>query len=227
MTDLMDALAKVNFLLNRPESLRAEIADMAVCRKYPRGNILFYHGDPASMLYLVVDGQIKISAIGEDGREVVVAMMRSADLCGLIAALDGGGHVGTGITVADSTLAAIPADRFLAWLRAHPALQESLLLGMAQMIRAAYEKVGEQALLPVKKRLLTTLVEIARNEGRFSGSEVVFIRPTHQELADRIGTTRVVVCRALKELLEEEGVVHASGRVLRVHVTALQEAAPF
>jgi GTP-sensing pleiotropic transcriptional regulator CodY len=76
----------------------------------------------------------------------------------------------------------------------------------------------------VKKRLLTTLLEIAREEGSPTGSEVVFIRPTHQELADRIGTTRVVVCRALKELLEEEGVIEATGRVLRVRLTAAQEA---
>jgi CRP-like cAMP-binding protein len=227
MTELADALAGVYFLRDQPESVRNEIASMAACRRYPRGNILFYHGDPGSMLYVVVDGQVKISVISEDGREVVVAFMRSSGVCGLISALDGGRHVGTAMTVTDAYLAGIPADRFLGWLRQHPALHQSLLMEMAQMIRAAYEKVGEQALLPVKKRLLTTLVEIAREEGRQTGTEVVFIRPTHQELAERIGTTRVVVSRALKEILEEEGVIQETGRVLRVRLTALQEAAPF
>jgi CRP-like cAMP-binding protein len=165
--------------------------------------------------------------ISEDGREVVVAFMRTSGVCGLISALDGGRHVGTAMTVTDSHLAAIPAERFFGWLRQQPALHQSLLMEMAQMIRSAYEKVGEQALLPVKKRLLTTLVEIAREEGTQTDSEVVFIRPTHQELAERIGTTRVVVCRALKELLEEEGIVQANGRVLKVRLTALKEPAPF
>jgi CRP/FNR family transcriptional regulator, cyclic AMP receptor protein len=227
MTDLNAALAGVHFLSDQPQSVRDEIAKMAVTRHYPRGNILFYHGDPGSMMYIVIEGQIKISVISEDGREVVVAFMRTSNVCGLISALDGGRHVGTATTVTDSHLAAIPAERFLGWLRNHPTLHQSLLMEMAQMIRAAYEKVGEQALLPVKKRLLTTLVEIAREEGQQDDAEVVFIRPTHQELAERIGTTRVVVCRALKELLEEEGVVQANGRVLRVRLTALHEAEQF
>ena len=227
MSELTDALLAVDFLRNKPESLRKEMANMAVARHYPRGNILYYHGDPSAILYVVLEGQVKISVISEDGREVVVAFMRPGGVCGLIAALDGGPHVGTASTVTDCELAAIPSGRFLSWLRDHPDVHQSLLLDMAQMIRAAYEKVGEQALLPVKKRLLTTLVEIAREDGRQTDTEVVFIRPTHQELADRIGTTRVVVCRALKELLEEEGIVQGNGRVLRVRITALQEAAPF
>jgi CRP-like cAMP-binding protein len=227
MTDVKEALAGVYFLRDQPEAVREEIAQMTVTRRYPRGNILFYHGDPGAMLYVVVDGQVKVSVISEDGREVVVALARTSGVCGLISALDGGRHVGTAITVTDSLLAAIPAERFLGWLRQHPALHQSLMLEMAQMIRAAYEKVGEQALLPVKKRLLTTLVEIAREEGQETDSELVFIRPTHQELAERIGTTRVVVCRALKELLEEEGIAQGAGRVLRVRLKAIKQGAPF
>lgn len=227
MSDLTDVLAGVYFLRDQPQSVRDEFAAMANPRRYPRGNILFYNGDPGSMLYVVIDGQVKVSVISEDGREVVVALMRTSGVCGLVSALDGGGHVGTGMTVTDSTLAGISNAQFLSWLRGHPDLHQSLMLEMTKMIRAAYEKVGEQALLPVKKRLLTTLVEIARQEGRRTGDEeVVFIRPTHQELAERIGTTRVVVCRALKELLEEEGIAQA-GRVISVRVTALQETASF
>ena len=58
--------------------------------------------------------------------------------------------------------------------------------------------------MSVKERLLATLLEIAEREGQHeSGREViVFTRPTHQELADRIGSSREVVSRILKELLE-------------------------
>lgn len=220
-----EAFAGVHFLRDQPEEVRREVARMAVPRRYPRGNIVFHHGDPGTMLYVVLEGQVKVTLASEDGREVVLALVRPAGVCGLISVLDGGSHVGMAITLTDTRLAAIPADRFHAWLRGHPALHQSLLIQMAHMLRLAYEKVGEQALLPVKKRLLATLLEIAREDGRpTAAGDVVFIRPTHQDLADRIGTTRVVVSRALKELLEEEGVVTARGRVLRVRLTALEVA---
>ena len=76
-----------------------------------------------------------------------------------------------------------------------------------------------QALLPVKRRVRAALIEIAQNNGTpDDGHEYVAPRPTHQELAERIGSTRVVVSRAIKELLEEEESIHMDGHTLRVRL---------
>jgi hypothetical protein len=53
------------------------------------------------------------------------------------------------------------------------------------------------------------------------GQDIVFTRPTHQELAERVGSTRVVISRAMKELLTEQETIAAQGRVLRVRLQAL------
>jgi hypothetical protein len=45
--------------------------------------------------------------------------------------------------------------------------------------------------------------------------------PTHQELADRIGSSRVVVSRALRDLIDEEDRLSAQGRALRLPMSAL------
>jgi CRP-like cAMP-binding protein len=228
MNELETALATVFFLREQTPEVRREVGDLAISRNYPKGNILYFHGDPGTLLYVVVSGQVKVALTNEDGREVILAVLRPGGVAGLVAALDSGTHLGTATTLSDTRLAAIPIARFMGWLRMQPVLYLSLVMEMAKMVRSAYEKVGEQALLPVKKRLMATLLEIAREEGHEeNGGELVFIRPTHQELAERIGSTRVVVSRTLKELLEEEGIIHANGRVLRVHLTALEAAEPF
>ena len=49
---------------------------------------------------------------------------------------------------------------------------------------------------------------------------IVFTRPTHQELAERIGSSREVISRILKELLESD-FLGAEGRVIRVSESAL------
>ncbi|HSJ16131.1 MAG TPA: Crp/Fnr family transcriptional regulator, partial [Longimicrobiales bacterium] len=172
------ALPRLFFLRDADEETRASFAALTVCREYPRNNILFNHGDPSHTLYIVVHGRVKVSLINEEGREVVLAMSGPAGMCGLVAMLDDGPYTGTAMTLEPTIAALIPRDRFMAWLRDRPQLHRQLVLELANMLRQAYEKVGEQALLPVKRRLLAVLIEIAREEGQARGQEIVFTRPT-------------------------------------------------
>jgi hypothetical protein len=111
----------------------------------------------------------------------------------------------------------IPRDRFQAWLTGHPLLQQSIVAALVKMLRSVYERVGMQALPPVKRRVRAALIEIAQSNGASSDShEFVVPRPTHRELAERVGTTRVVVSRVIKELLEVERWIRMDGHTLRV-----------
>jgi CRP/FNR family cyclic AMP-dependent transcriptional regulator len=214
-------LPNVFFLSDATPETRDEFARLTICHAYPKGNILFYDGDPGASVYIVMRGRVKISLVHEEGREVVLAVMNDGGVFGLVAALDNGPHIGTAITLTDCIIAAIQRERFVAFIAAHPLLQKTVDAELARLLRAAYRKVGEQALLPVKKRLLATLLEIARAEGFSDEGAIVFARPTQRELAERIGTTRVVVARALKELLEEEGALATDGRTFRLTMRAL------
>jgi CRP/FNR family transcriptional regulator, cyclic AMP receptor protein len=218
--ELETVLAQVFFLRGQEPEVRSELTRLAVCRGYPRGNLLYYRGDRSDAVYIMISGRVKIALANEDGREVVLSVIRPGSVFGLVEALDQGPHTGTATTLTECRLARVPVDRFLAWLRGRPVVHHTLVIGLAQMLRDAYEKVGEQALLSVKRRLHAALMEIARSEGKHQGDQVVFVLPTHQELAERVGSSRVVVSRTLKELLVEED-LSAAGRVIRVPLSAL------
>lgn len=220
--EIEQVLAQVGFL--QPETIGSlqHLAAHAVPRSYPKGNVLFCHGDPSSEIYLVLTGRVKVSLLSEEGREVILAMSRPAQLIGLDAVLDDGRNFGTATTVTRCRLARIDRDAFLGWLKESPAAQTALLGELARRLHDAWEKIGEQALLPVKRRLLMTLIELAREEGTLEpGGPVSFVRPTHQQLAELIGSSRVVVSRILKELLEEQTAFAADGNVIRVFLDDL------
>lgn len=217
-------LDTVFFVPKQDPSASEELARVAIVHTYPRGNILSYHGEPADTICIVLEGRLKISLISDEGREVVLATIRPGGVFGVIAALDDGSHIGTATALTECVLAKIPREAFLSWLMRHPTAQGPLLVEFARQLRNAYEKIGEQSLLPVKKRLLAALVEIARSEGRpATGSdEVEFVRPTHEELAQLVGSSRVVISRLLKELLSEEEAIAAQGRVIRVSLEKVE-----
>lgn len=217
MEDLLDVLPRVFFLHDQDDATRRSFADIAVGRTYPKGNILFHHGDPCFAAYVIISGRIKLTVAADDGREFALEVFGPGDVAGLIAALDGGPNNGTAITLSSCRVAIVPRERFHAWITAHPLLLHTIVSALVRMLRGVYERAGMQALLPVKRRVRAALIEVAQNDGVLDDShEYVAPRPTHQELAERIGSTRVVVSRAIKELLEEEQWIRIDGRTLRV-----------
>lgn len=199
-----------------------ELASMARCHDYPRNNILFYQGDPTGNCFLVVRGRVKLSLMNEEGREVVLTLVPAGGIIGLISALDGEPQPGNAITVADSRLARFDCDALVGWLERQNLMQRSIVAELGRRVREAYQKIGEHALMAVRERLLFALIDIAEREGtpEPESQVIVFTRPTHQELANRIGSSREVVSRVLKELLESE-LLQAEGRVIRVPESAL------
>jgi CRP/FNR family transcriptional regulator, cyclic AMP receptor protein len=223
MNELYDVLDQVPFLAGEDDETRRSFAALGVPRTVPTGNILYHAGDPCLAMYVVVSGKVKAVLAGEDGRELALHIFGPGDVCGLVAAIDDGPYTGTAITQARSRVAMIPRDRFHAWLLQRPLLQSRILVLLAQMLRHAYDRVGTHALLSVKHRLRAALLEMARAEGTLSAlEELVLPRPTHQELAERVGSTRVVISRAIKTLLEEGDDIRMDGRVLRVRLTAVE-----
>lgn len=195
---------------------------MARCHDYPKGNILHYRDDPASAVWLVIRGKVKITLTSSEGREVVVELLHPGSLFGLVPAIDGGAHPAHAVTATDARLAKFDAATFRRWLQQQGGAQHVVMEELASRIRQAYRRIGEHALLGVKDRLLSALFEIAEREGEPGpeGEDMVFTRPTHQELAERIGSSREVVTRVLRELLEDD-LVSAKGRVIYVPLSAL------
>jgi CRP/FNR family cyclic AMP-dependent transcriptional regulator len=219
MSDLLEVLPRVFFLHDQDDAMRRSFAELGICRTFPKGNILFHHGDPCFAAYVIISGRVKLTVADDEGREFALEVFGPGDVCGLIATLDGGPNNGTAITLSSCRIAVIPRERFQAWLTERPLLQQTITVALVRMLRSVYERVGMQALLPVKRRVRAAIIEFAQNNGTSVDSHVfVAPRPTHQELAERVGSTRVVVSRVIKELLEEEESIRMEGHLLHVRL---------
>ena len=215
--DLQTVVRDLPFFDGIGDEAVEDLVEMAVCHEYPKNNILFYQGDAAGTVYMVVSGRVKITLMNEEGKEVIVSSVGPGGLFGVISALDGSPRPANAITAEPSRLAKFDDEAFLSWLDRERTMQRVLLSEMGQRVRQAYARIGEHALMGVKERLLSALLDIADREGEPEPGEetIVFTRPTHQELANRIGSSREVVSRQLKELLESD-LLQAEGRVIRI-----------
>jgi len=83
-------------------------------------------------------------------------------------------------------------------------------------LRRANQQISTLALLDVYGRVARAIVDMAKDEGRrLKDGRIAFRRPTHQEIANRIGTTRETVTRMLKDLARQ-GLIHVDAKEIIV-----------
>ena len=94
------------------------------------------------------------------------------------------------------------------------AISVALIKVLTARLRKANHQISTLALLDVYGRVARVILDMAREEGRrLKDGRIAFRRATHQEIANRIGTTRETVTRMLKDL-ERQGLIKVEGREL-------------
>ena len=177
----------------------------------PRGERIFEKGDAGNAMFIVKTGEFH-ATIHEDGREAILATFKTGDFFGEMSLLDGQSRSASVHAAKRGCLLRLAREDFLAHLEAHPATALRILAEMSLRLRKASSIIGNLSLLDVFGRVARTIVDLAEQEG-VSTDEGIFVakRPTQQELASMVGTTRETVSRVLSEL-NRRGLITMSGR---------------
>src|SRR5437899_4828335 len=104
------------------------------------------------------------------------------------------------VAVEDADLLSLDHEAFRTHLATHPTTALAILAEMSRRLRHADEVIGNLALLDVYARVARVLRELALKQGeQVEGGILIRERPTQQEIAGLVGTSRETVSRALSE----------------------------
>ena len=178
-------------------SLRA-LARRGDLRHYRRGTLLIQEGDAGDTLYIILKGRLRaFSSNAEGDREITFGTYDPGDYVGEMG-LDGGKRSASVITMEASTCAVVTRQTLAAHLAAEPGFAFELLAKVIRRARAATLSAKQMALNDVYGRLRALLASAstALPDGGFETNE----RLTHQEFSNRLGCSREMVSRVLKDL---------------------------
>jgi CRP/FNR family cyclic AMP-dependent transcriptional regulator len=189
--------------------LLASMTALGMTRPFRKNVILIQEGDRSSALYIVLSGKVQAYASSEQGREVVLAEYGPGQYFGELA-LDGGDRAASVKTVEPTTCCVIQALDLRDVLAMHPDFALHLIQKLSGMVRRLTGTVKGLVLKDVYGRLVAMLVDCS--DARPDGSRIVRERLTQQDIADRIGASREMVNRLLRELLAAGAISVSRGR---------------
>lgn len=180
------------------------LTEMGEKRHWNRGQQIISEGDKGDFLYLMLSGKAKVVLYGEEGKEIVLSVMKSGDVFGEMSLFDGEPRSANVETIEDTECFIIRGSALVDYMKNHPSMAFSFLSHLSRRLREADRKIGGLALLDVCGRIAHTFLEIANTGGNIQKNGIVAIeRLTHEDLAAMIGSSREVVSRALKKMTQE------------------------
>ena len=179
----------------KPE-LRA-LAARGVLRSYRKQVILINEGETSDSVYLVLQGRVKACSTDEDGHEITYSTIAAGDYFGEMS-LDGGPRSASIVTLEPTVCAVVSGEQMREHLRTEPGFAFELITRVIRRARMATETARGMALLDVYGRLVVALESLAGVAAE--GASVELRGLTHQEIASRVGASREMVSRLLKDL---------------------------
>jgi CRP/FNR family cyclic AMP-dependent transcriptional regulator len=189
-----------------------EIAAGGVTRAFPKSTVLIHEGDVGDSLYIILSGRVKVYASNEEGKEVVIDFHGPGEYVGEMS-LDGAPRSASVMTVEPTTCAIVNRAQFREFLLAHPDFAWHLIEKLIHRVRVATENVKSLALSDVYGRLVRLLNTLAQPA---DGAWVVPEKLTQQEIAARVGASRDMIGKLMKDLVAG-GYLSVEDRTITIH----------
>ena len=215
-------MTHIDFLRNVSlfESLNQEeleaLSDVTFTRTFSKDNVIILAEEEGDTLFILKRGQVKVSIVSEEGREVILSLLGSGSVFGELSLLDGKPRSANVVAIEETDLLMLRRADFLQLIYKTPQIATALLAELATRMRKTDRQIEGLALLDVTSRISDTLLQLATEQGAETTDGVTIeSRPTHQELANMSGTTRETVSRVLKRL-ENQGYINRDGRKITI-----------
>ncbi|MBU8881818.1 Crp/Fnr family transcriptional regulator [Flavobacteriaceae bacterium JJC] len=197
----MDPLEQIIEFKTSPE-LIAKLKEYSSSKVYKAGDLILDENSSVRAIPIVTKGTLKVMRTEEDGREILLYYIKAGESC--IMSFLGGMHDEKSKVKAevedDAEILFLPMDKVSLFIKEYPEWLDYIFRLYHKRFEELLEIVNAVAFTKMDERLLSLL----QKKKELTGSKILNI--THEQLANELGTARVVVSRLLKQL-EESGTV--------------------
>jgi CRP/FNR family transcriptional regulator, cyclic AMP receptor protein len=199
-----------------PEQL-AELNRLLRSSVIPTGTHFITAEQPGEVVYVILDGTVKIYVSQEDGREVILAFLGPGDTVGEMSLVDSAGRSANVMTTERSRLLWMDRASFQTCLREMSPLANNLIRLLANRLRFANEQIQALCTLDVPGRVARQILALADRYGSPPpgekvppGQVAIPLRLTQSDLGEIVGASRERVNQVIVEF-KQRGFISVDG----------------
>lgn len=197
----MEHLEEINEFKSSPE-LVEKLYKYSISKKYEAGSIILNENSHIRSIPIVMSGTLKVIRTDDDDKEILLYYIKAGESC-IMSFLGGLHHERSKVKAEveeDAEILFLPMDKVTLFIKEYPQWLDYIFRLYHRRFEELLEVVNAIAFKKVDERLLNLL----KRKSELTQSRVISI--THEQLANELGSARVVVSRLLKQL-EENSVV--------------------
>jgi CRP/FNR family transcriptional regulator len=190
-----------NTLKISPE-LKAKLTELGFEKTFEENEVILRESSYIKAIPIVLSGSLRVMRTEEDGREILLYYIKAGESC--IMSFLGGIHDDTSkinaVAEEKTELLLIPMDKISLLVKDFPEWLDYIF----KLYHKRFEELLEVVDAIAFKKLDERILDFVKNKAKLTNSNVINL--THEQIANELGSVRVVVSRLLKQL-ESEGVV--------------------
>ncbi len=191
-----------------------DLSSHKVENTYKKGQNLFIEGNPTYGLYCVSHGNIKISRMGENGKESIVRIATDGDVIGHRSIFSESNYSATATAMEDTHVCFIDKKYIMDMVRDKPSVANRLIEKLSKDLGASERKVASFSSKNVREKLAELLLLLNESHGiDEEGLRKINLKLTREEMASLIGTATETLIRILSEFKEDD-VIEQKGKTL-------------
>jgi CRP/FNR family transcriptional regulator len=209
------------------EEEKKGVTALARGKSYRKGEIIFTEGGPADTIYLIRSGRVLLYKISEDGREISLDILQEDDIFGENTIFDDVRHT-MNARALEETFICTCARGDLPRLLESPMVALKIIQALGEKLNNYTEQMANLAFCDVKGRVLNTLARLAREHGQSTPEGIKIDIPlNHQDVANLVNASRVMVTNTLNELKQEGKIAVYDRRFYFLDRRPVKEAVPY
>ncbi|WP_299113117.1 Crp/Fnr family transcriptional regulator [uncultured Winogradskyella sp.] len=193
----IELLKPFNYLFD--SEIIENITKVSFLRTYNKTDIIIDIGQELNFIPLLIKGNIKVLREDNNGDELLLYVLESGDTCAMSLTCCMSKSVSKIRAVADEdvTVVMIPLENMRSWFNSNESWRDFILQSYQVRFDEMLETIDTLAFMKMDERLFKYL----KDKVKLSASTDLKI--THQEIAEDLHTSRVVISRLLKQLEKE------------------------
>ena len=179
---------------------------------YQKGAVILAEGETCSGLHVVLNGLVRIYRLNAEGRLHTLSLLRPPSMFNEVAAVDGGANPFNAAAVTDVEVRVVPHAALRTWMASDPVLLNKAVAALAHLNREYLERLEDMTFRTIPSRLAKLYLHETMYGDQIAETPSSL---TQEDLASILGTTREVVGRALRSLVNA-GLLKKVGRTVYI-----------